>query len=177
MKQITPNEMVSVQWHLALCKPNQHHIATASLSRLECEVFLPLQKMQRRWRGSLFDDLRPVFPGYVFVGVDPRRPIWHLLRMAYGVSRIIGFGPYGPAEVPEAVIAGLMARCDSDGVLRPHQEQFAEGDHIRIISGPFADFVTQIDKIEPDHRLHVLLELLGRSTRVVIDPAVAVRRA
>jgi transcriptional antiterminator RfaH len=69
-----------------------------------------------------------------------------------------------------------MARCDLAGVLRPVQDDFAMGDKIRIISGPFTDFVTQIDKIDPERRLHVLIDLLGRPTKVVLDPELARRR-
>lgn len=177
MQIFDQNAFVTMRWHLVLCKPNQHHIAERELSRLGCEVFLPRQTSQRRWRGRVFQDLRPVFPGYVFVGLDPGSPIWQPIRTARGVSRIIGFGDQGPATVPAEVVAGLMARCDVDGVLHPVQEDFAVGDRIRIISGPFAEFVTQVDTIAPDRRLHVLLELLGRPTRVVLDPALAVRES
>lgn len=177
MKQIPPKDMVTMQWYLVLCRPNQHHIAKRSLSRLDCEVFMPLQQVQRRWRGRTLKDVRPVFPGYVFVGMDPRRPIWHPVKTAYGVSRMIGFGEHGPAVVPDGIISGLMARCDGEGIMRPLEDSFAVGDRIRIISGPFADFVTEIDKIDAERRLHVLLDILGRRTLVVLAPAVALRRS
>lgn len=176
MRVFSQDDFTMMQWHLVLCKPNQHQVAERSLSRLDCEVFLPRQETRRHWRGRIIQELRPVFAGYLFVGTDPARPIWQPIRSAHGVSRIIGFGTQGPAMVPAQVVAGLMARCDADGVLRPFQEAFSVGDAIRIVSGPFADFVTQVDKIDPDRRLHVLLDLLGRPTRVVLDPALAMRR-
>ena len=174
MRVLSQDDFTMMQWHLVLCRPNQHQLAERSLSRLDCEVFLPRQESRRHWRGRIIQELRPVFAGYLFVGTDPARPIWQPIRRAHGVSRIIGFGAHGPAMVPARVVAGLMARCDADGVLRPFQNEFAVGDAIRIVSGPFADFVTQVDKIDPDRRLHVLLDLLGRPTRVVLDPALAI---
>lgn len=177
MQQIFQDDLVTLQWHLVLCKPNQHNIAKRALAHLNCEVFLPLQERQRRWRGRLLSDLRPVFPGYLFVGIDPRRPLWREVQNSYGVSRIVGFGERGLAVVPGGVVAGLMARCDPTGILRPIEESFAAGDRIRIVSGAFANFVTEIDKIDPDRRLHVLLDLLGRPTRVVLEPHLARREA
>jgi transcriptional antiterminator RfaH len=176
MRVLQSDDLIMMRWHLVLCSPNRHHIAHKALSRLDCEVFLPQQPHQRRCRGRIITEMRPFFPGYIFVGVDPARPIWQPIRTAQGVSRIIGFGDNGPATVPPQIVAGLMARCDADGVVRPVRENFAVGDQIKIISGPFADFVTQVDEIAPDRRLHVLLELLGRSTKVLLDPALAIRR-
>lgn len=177
MKMFIQSDLVMVRWHLVLCRPNQHHIAERTLSRLGCEVFLPRQQARRRWRGRVLQELRPVFPGYLFVGVDPASSLWQPIRTAQGVSRIVGFSERGPATVPPEVVAGLMARCDGDGILSPVEEDFAVGDHIRVVGGPFADFVARIDRIDPKQRLHVLLELLGRPTRVVLDPTLVTHSA
>jgi transcriptional antiterminator RfaH len=175
MRALTIDDLVLVQWHLVLCKPNQHHIARTALSRLKCDVFLPLQEARRRWRGRFLSELRPVFPGYIFVGMDPARPVWQPVRTSPGVSQVVSFGGR-PANVPPEVVAGLMARCDGNGVLSPLLDDFSVGDKVRIISGPFAEFVTAIDSIDPDRCLHVLLDLLGRSTKVVVDREMAVRQ-
>lgn len=173
MRLLRNEDLVTMRWHLVLCKPNQHHIACRCLARLSCEVFLPQQLAERRWRGRVLKELRPVFPGYLFVGIDPARPLWQSMRTARGVSRIIGFGEQGPAVVPAEIVSGLMARCDGDGVLQPAREELLVGDKIKIISGPFANFVTSIDKIDANRRLHVLLDLLGHPTRIQLNPAMA----
>ena len=176
MQILNKDDLILMQWHLVLCRPNQHHIAHRSLERLDCEVFLPQQTSQRKWRGRVIHETRPFFPGYLFVGMDPARPIWEPVRRAYGVSRIVGFGEHGPASVPSQIVAGLMARCDAQGILTPMADDFEVGDRVRIISGPFKDFVTQIDRIVPERRLHVLLDLLGRSAKVVLSPEMALRQ-
>lgn len=173
MQNVQQSDLVMMQWLLILCKPNQHHIAQRSLSRLGCEVFLPLTYSQHRWRGRMRQELRPVFPSYLFVGLDPARPFWQPIRSTQGVSRVIGFGTQGPAKVPAEIVMGLMARCDADGVLRRLEESFSVGDRIRIISGPFTDFVTTIEQIDPERRLHVLLDILGGQTRVTLAPELA----
>jgi transcriptional antiterminator RfaH len=68
-----------------------------------------------------------------------------------------------------------MSRCDTDGLLAPVVDDLSVGDRVRVISGPFYDFVTSVEKIDPDRRLHVLLELLGRPTRVKLDPSMVAK--
>ena len=164
-------------WHLLLCKPNQNHIAFRHLERLGFDVFMPRHKVESRWRGRIRQSLRPVFGGYVFLSRGGARTPLAQARTVPGAAHFIGFGSDGPAVVPSGIVAGLMNRCDQDGCLSHLVEDFHVGDQIRIVSGPFADFVTSVEHIDPDRRLHVLLELLGRQTRVQVDPAMAVRRS
>ncbi len=169
MLSYRPVDFSIPQWHLLLCKPNQNHIAFRSLKKLNFDLFMPHHRVKRLIRGQAASELRPVFGGYLFLAADPSRPRWHQVKAAPGISQIIGFGQSGPAIVHPDVVAGLMYHTDQNGVLRKHADDFAVGDKIRIISGPFADFITSVEKIAPDDRLNVLLELLGRRTSMLID--------
>ena len=73
-----------------------------------------------------------------------------------------------PAPVPQDLISGLMSRCDQDGKLLPPPTLDA-GDKVQIVGGPFAEFIATVDSIAPDTRIWVLLDLMGRTTRVVVD--------
>jgi len=162
-------------WHLLLCKPNQNHIALRHLKALGFDLFMPCHKAQRRWRGRVREEICPIFAGYVFISTDPRKPRWDKVRTTPGVSQLVRFGTSGPASVPADVVAGLMSRCDTDGLLAPVVDDLSVGDKVRVISGPFYDFVTSVEKIDPDRRLHVLLELLGRPTRVTLCPSMVAK--
>lgn len=175
MRIFAPEDLIMLQWHIVLCRPNQFHIAERSLSRLGHEVFMPKLPFRRRGRTRTFEEFRPAFPSYLFVGLDPNRPRWHPIRSATGVARIVGFGERGPAKVPAELIAGLMARCNGDGILQPIDESFSIGEKVKIIAGPFTNFVSQIEAIDPEKRIHVLLDLLGRPTRVSVEAAQVAR--
>lgn len=168
------DQFTPAPWHLLLCKPNRNHIAFRNLQRLGFELFMPRHEVQRRWRGRTLSELRPVFAGYVFLGTGRAGTRWDLVRATPGVARVIGFGSDGPATVPGDLVAGLMQRCDADGLLRP-DPTLAAGDRIRIVSGPFVDLVTTIDRIDPEKRIHVLLDLLGGKTKISLDPDTVVR--
>lgn len=161
-------------WHLLLCKPNQNRIACRHLSRMGFELFMPLEAVERRSRGKVWVDLRPVFAGYVFIDTGERPDCWRRIRATPGVAQLVGLHHGAPARVPGPVVAGLMARCDTDGVLQPDTD-FTPGEQIRITSGPFADFVARIEHVDAERRIHLLLDLLGTKTPVSLDPARAVR--
>lgn len=174
MLSIRSEGFVSAPWHLLLCRPNRNHIAFEQLRRRGFDVFMPRIPTLRRYKGRLKTETRAVFSGYVFVAGDPDRPRWEEMRTTPGVARLIGFGANGPATVPSGIVAGLMQRCDADGMLQPDLD-LEVGDRVRILSGPFAEFVTTIERIDPERRVHVMLELLGAATRVSLDPG-AVRK-
>lgn len=176
MLSVPPDHIVSADWHVLLCKPNKNHIALRCLGKQGFELFMPRMMAQRRWRGRVFIEPRPLFAGYIFVSIDAARPRWREIMMAPGIARIIGHGLSGPARVPPEIIAGLMARCDDEGLLRSDPD-IVEGDHIRIVSGPFAGFVTQVERIDEERRLQVLLEILGGKVRARLDSGIAVRFA
>ena len=82
----------------------------------------------------------------------------------------VGFPTMGePQPVPLDLISRLMLRCDEDGKLLPPRILKA-GDAVEISGGPFAEFVATVEKVEPERRVWVLLELMGRTTRVAVHP-------
>jgi len=170
MLSLRSAQFIAATWHLVLCKPGQNHIACRNLRGMGFDVFMPLHMSDRRRRGRLQQEPMPVFKGYVFVSAGQGAGQWHKLRSTPGVAQLIGFSGGVPAQVPASVVAGLMERCDAEGLLQPDQD-FARGERIRITSGPFADFVTTIEHVDAESRVHVLLDLLGSKARVAINPA------
>ncbi len=171
------SRIVPGDWHLVLCKPNQNHVAFRNLRALGVDLFMPRHRASHRWRGRLREEIRPVFAGYIFIATDPERPRWDRIGATPGVSRLIRFGTDRPARVPAEIVAGLMARCDAEGLLRPMSDDLSVGDRVRVLGGPFHDFLTCVEQIDPDRRLHVLLDLLGQRTRVRLDPSAVVKTA
>ena len=78
-------------WHLIQFKPNAHRLAQRNLKRQDFEVFLPMQEITRRKASRFVSDLRPLFPGYMFVGVDSRAAPWRTINSTIGVSRLVSF--------------------------------------------------------------------------------------
>lgn len=154
----------SAHWFLAQLKPNSASIAARNLARQGIETFLPLEEETRQKNGRFTTALRPLFPGYIFVSLDAQRGLWRSVNSTHGVTRLVSFGA-APAPVPSDLVAVLRARCDGAGKLLP-PATFNPGDKVVVNTGPFAKFVAEVESIAPDQRAWVLIELMGRQTRV-----------
>lgn len=156
-------------WCAVQLKRNAFRQAEASLLRQELDVFCPKTCRTVRRYGKLVQEQAPLFPGYLFVSIDPSRPVWRSIASTPGVSRIITKRAGEPATVPPSLIEGLQSRCDAAGLLLP-PDSFNAGDRVRIASGAFADLVATVERIDEQRRVWVLLDILGGSREVQVDP-------
>ena len=155
------------KWFLAQLKPNCVNIAEKNLKRQGFQTFLPLEEVTCQRKGKFANVVRPLFPGYIFVRFDVTRGLWRTINSTKGVTRLVSFGKH-PTAVPDDLVTELIVRCDPKG--RPLPQKFlAPGDRMRITDGPFANIVVEIEKIEPERRIWVLMEIMGGKTRVAIN--------
>ena len=64
----------------------------------------------------------------------------------------------------------LIGCCDSEGYIQ-RLEQFADGDEVQVCNGPLADFRGIIDKMAPDERAWLLIDIMGGATRLLVNRA------
>jgi len=156
-----------LRWHLAQIKPNAFQIAERNLRRQGFAVFAPTLAQTIRRAGRFVPEQRPLFPGYLFVGFVPQSAPWSAINSTSGVSRLVSFRAGSPAEVPQPIISGLMARCDEAAQLLPPKD-LAPGTEVQLIGGPFADFIGTVEAMAPDRRVWVLLECMGQTARLAV---------
>ncbi len=152
-------------WCLAQLKPNGLNLALRNLARQGFDTFAPRLTITRR-HGKRFRGARTLlFPGYVFVetGSSPGR--WRAINSTLGIARLVRFGDNAPAQVSPDLIESLRLRCNDAGLLQPIDE-LETGDRVKILRGPFADFVATVERVEADRRVWLLIDMLGRQTRV-----------
>lgn len=153
-------------WFLAQLKPNCAKIADKNLKRQGFQTFLPMEEETRQRNGKLVTTMRPLFPGYIFVAFNAARGFWRTVNSTYGITRLVSFGKE-PTAVPLNLVAQLMMRCDAKGKLLP-PKLLKPGDQVTLTKGPFVNFAAEVEKIAPDRRIWVLIELMGGQTRVAV---------
>ncbi|MDF3362864.1 transcriptional activator RfaH [Sulfitobacter sp. Ks41] len=151
-------------WFVAQLRPNGLAQARVHLRRQRFESFSPERVGTRQHRGCLIQKRQPLFPGYLFVQFDPAAPGWTAINNTRGIARLILQDPRRPRPLPQSLIAGLQARCRPDELVKS-ADDLEIGEQIRILSGPFADFITQVDQLPDSERVGVLLDLMGRDVR------------
>jgi len=155
---------MSEEWFILQFKPNAHHQAVKNLGKQGFETFLPLYDATSRNTSRFRNTNQPLFPGYMFITFDRTETKWHKINNTYGVSRLLTFNS-NLNSIPATFINNLMERCDSSGKLLP-VKKLKKGDQVKVLKGPFASFVATVEKYEDDQRVWVLMDLMGRKSKI-----------
>ena len=156
----------TIEWYLALAKPNRAHAAIKSLMQQSFETFMPLERYTQRRGSALVSATRPYFSGYFFIGGRHTSAPWRAIRSTLGVARLVCANST-PVRVPPDLVDGLRRRCNDENVLS-HPEVTDAGDAVEVTDGAFAGFVGTIERLAPGERAWVLIEHLTRERRVSI---------
>ena len=140
------------------------------------EVVIPMEDVIEFKGGQRRVVPKKVFPGYVLVRMLMNDGSWRVVRDTPNVTGFVG--PSGRGEKPTPLsrkevedILGV-AKPDSPAAekkVRPRVE-FEEGEQVRVVTGPFADFNGAISEIDVDRsKLKVLVNIFGRETPVELE--------
>ena len=111
----------------------------------------------------------PLFPRYLFVAVDTAVQRWRSIYSTIGVASLVRRGDE-PSAVPSDVIEALRVREDTDGFVKlDRRPLFRTGDKIRVLDGAFSSCLGLFEGMAERERIAILLDLLGRKVRVVLD--------
>jgi len=157
------------QWYAVQTHPNAERKACDHLNRQGYVTYLPRYLRRRRHARKTELVSAALFPGYLFVAVDITSQRWRSIQSTIGVCRLVCNGDE-PAAVPDQVIAQLREREDASGLVRLDVRHcFTPGDKVRVVEGAFETAFGLFDRMSGDQRVAVLLDLLGRKVRVVLD--------
>jgi transcriptional antiterminator RfaH len=157
------------RWYVVQSQPNAEHKAVAHLGRQGFATYLPRHLKRRRHARRVEIVPAPLFPRYLFVGIDLGAQRWRSVFSTIGVSRLVCNGEL-PAAIPDHVIDSLKLREDAGGYVRlDYRPTFRTGDKIRILEGAFADCLGLYEGMRDSDRVAILLDLLGRKVRVTVD--------
>ena len=111
----------------------------------------------------------PLCPSYLFVTFNPLIHRWRSIHSTVGVARLVCNGNV-PAAIDAAIIGGLKSRENAQGFIQlERRPQFAAGDKVRVREGVFTDCLGLFEGMGDRERVAILLDLLGRKVRVVLD--------
>ncbi|HOY46061.1 MAG TPA: transcription termination/antitermination protein NusG [Candidatus Dojkabacteria bacterium] len=145
----------------------QQRAKANNLEDLITEVLVPIQNKIVVSEGKKRTVEEKIFPGYVLVKMIMNDQTWQIIRNTEGVTGFVGTErkptPLNPEEV-KSILAYMKVEQPS------YQASFAVGDAVKVMDGPFKDFVGSISEINEDKgQVKVLLSVFGRETPVILD--------
>ena len=153
------------QWYVLHTYPRHEKRVYERLGLQAIECFLPLYETLHRWKNGCKVQVQlPLFPGYLFLKIDPRHR-FKALSLPGAVS-IVG-SVSGPWPLPDAEIADLRARLQSRN-FEPHP-YLSIGQKVRIKSGPLADLTGFLVRQTGGFRVVLSIALIQQSAAVEVD--------
>ncbi len=110
---------------------------------------------------------RRIFPGYILVEMVMGEDSWYVVRNTPGVTGFVGSGNK-PIPLREDEVNKIVKRMEAEAP--KIKVSFKAGQKIRIVEGPFEDFMGTVDEIDLDRaRVRVLVNFFGRETPIELD--------
>jgi len=152
----------------------EHRIESMDARDLIFQVIVPTEEEIEIKDGQRRTVEKKVFPGYVLVQMielredDPQSSrAWFVVRNTPGVTGFVGSGTR-PTSLDAADVKKILRQMRAE---EPRVKVgFTVGQSVRVIDGPFMDFVGQVDEINLEKgRVRVLVSFFGRETPVELD--------
>jgi transcription termination/antitermination protein NusG len=130
-------------------------------------VVVPTEEEVEIRDGQRRTSRRRVFPGYILVEMVMDDESWYVVRNTPGVTGFVGSGAK-PTPLSKEEVDKILKRMEAE---QPRiKVSFRIGETVRIIEGPFADFMAVVDELYPDRgKVRVLVSFFGRETPVEMD--------
>ena len=131
------------------------------------EVFVPTQEKIEVREGKKQTLQEKIFPGYILVRMDLDDISWHAVRSTPGVTSFVGVGNK-PTPLEEDEVKTIQKFSELEAPT--YKASFTLGEAVKIVDGPFAEFLGTVDQInEEKGKVRVLVSIFGRETPVELD--------
>ncbi len=142
-------------------------VETMKLDGRVLEILIPTQNKIQIKRGKKTSIKEKIFPGYMLVKLVLDDETWLAVRTTPGVTGFVGIGSK-PTPLPPTEVASIKKFMEQEAP--KYKASFSLGEAVKIVEGPFADFLGTVDHIdEAKGKVHVLVSIFGRETPVELD--------
>lgn len=145
----------------------RQRITTMNLGEKIFEIIVPTRNIVVVRHGKKEETKEKIFPGYILVRMDLNDESWLAVRTTPGVTAFVGVGNK-PTPIADSEVATIVQFSKLEAP--KFKTKFTKGEAVKIIDGPFADFLGMIDTIDEEKgKVKVLVSIFGRETPVELD--------
>ena len=144
----------------------EHLIETMSLQNNIFEVLIPTEQVtELKEGGRRVTSDKKVFPGYVLIKMELDDRSWGAVRNAPGVTGFVG-AEGQPVPLSREEFEKITRRVRPDAPKKTSTD-LVEGQVVKVVSGPLADFDGTIAEVNADAgKVKVMVSIFGRETPV-----------
>ena len=144
-------------------------VRMAGQEELFGEILVPSEQVVEMVKGARKTSERKFFPGYILINMELNDATWHTVQDTTRVTGFVG-DSRNPQPLPEKDAMKIIGRIE-EGATKPKPKVvFEEGDPVRVVEGPFANFQGVVEEVFPDKgRVKVMVSIFGRSTPVELE--------
>jgi transcriptional antiterminator NusG len=145
----------------------EHRISTMDVADRIFQVVIPMEGEVEVKDGQRRTVQRKVFPGYVLVDMKLEDQSWYVVRNTPGVTGFVGSGNK-PIPLEDSEVRKILKQMTAEA---PRVKiAFTKGQSVRIIDGPFADFIGVVNEIlQEKGKIRVMVSFFGRETPIELD--------
>jgi transcriptional antiterminator NusG len=142
-------------------------VQTMNLTDKVLEILIPTQNKIKIIKSQKQTIAEKVFPGYMLVRMILDDDSWLAVRTTQGVTGFVGAGKK-PTPLPASEVEAIVKFMAQDAP--KYKASFSSGEAVKIIDGPFTDFLGTVDSIDDEKgKVKVLVSIFGRETPVELD--------
>lgn len=136
------------------------------------QILVPSEKVYKIRAGKKVVMERNILPGYILVEAIPERFSGEMIQSISGMPNVIHFlGKNQPIPMRQSEANRMLGKVDdSQDVSEAMIEPFLVGETIKIVDGPFNDFIGDVQEVnEEKKKLKVIVKIFGRGTEVELN--------
>ncbi|MEJ5259868.1 MAG: transcription termination/antitermination protein NusG [Anaerohalosphaeraceae bacterium] len=138
-------------------------------------ILVPTEQIKRIRGGKQRVQKRKLYPGYVFMELEPKEDgripddVWYVIKETMGVGDFIGTEGI-PTPMRDTDVAKMLKEADKPEDAPNIKVEFAKGDVVKIREGAFENFEGTVDSIDTERGIvRVIVTIFGRSTPLDIE--------
>ncbi|MFO0703387.1 MAG: transcription termination/antitermination protein NusG [Patescibacteria group bacterium] len=145
----------------------QQRVDSLGVSDKIFNIIVPTRETVVVKRGKKVKQMEKVFPGYILVQMNLDDQTWLVVRTTEGVTGFIGVGQK-PTPISQKEVEAIMRFVTQKQT--KFKAKFAVGEAVKIVDGPFADFLGSVQSIDEERgKITVLVSIFDRETPIELD--------